>query len=146
MTKESMGVKVRSEVLRVQLERDDDCRRIRLRFSESMAGESRTHCATANNTVGRGFEGETGVVMANPDSFGLESPAEDWEDCAAVRCTSSSCSRGTFFFDFRWVEKVANKLIWKGKGTAAVKDHEFVEAASSFSNKVPRSSAAHAQF
>ena len=144
ITKASMGVKVRSEVLRVQLERDDDCRRIRLRFSESMAGESRTHCATANNTFGRGFEGETGVGMTNPDTFGLESPADGWEDCAAVRCTSSSC--GNFFFDFRWVEMVANKLIWKGKGTAAVKDHEFVEAASSFSNKVPRSSAARARF
>ena len=96
-----------------------------------MAGESITYCASANNTFERGFEGETGVIMATPETLGLESPADGWEDCATVR--------GIFLLDFRWVEIVPNKPIWEGGGTAAVEDHEFVETASSFTNKVPRS-------
>ena len=105
-----------------------------------MAGESITFCAY--NTFGVGFEGETGVVTAitaAPETLGLESPADGWEDCTAVRCTSSSCSHGTFLFDFRWVETAPKKNIWKSGGTAAFKDHEVIESSSFFTNKAPRS-------
>ena len=105
-----------------------------------MAGESITYCASASNTFGRGFERDTGVVTETPDILGMESPADGWEDCAALRCTASSCSRGTFLFDFRWVEMVPNKPIWEGGGTAAAEDHEFAETTTFFTNKVPRSS------
>jgi hypothetical protein len=46
-----------------------------------MAGESITHCESVNLAFGRGFEGETGVVMAISDeTLRLESPADGWED------------------------------------------------------------------
>jgi len=98
-------------------------------------GESITRCGSTNNTFGRGFEGETGGVMANPDdTLGLESPADAWEDSATKRCTQSSCSRGTFWLEFRLVAMVPSKPNWEGGGAAAVKDH----TASFFANKVPR--------
>ena len=105
-----------------------------------MAGESTTHCESVNHAFGRGFERETEVVMATPDeTLRLESPADGWEDSVDLCRVSSLCSRGTFLFDFRWVEMVPNKPIWEGGGTAAVEDHAFVETTSVFANKVLRS-------
>ena len=99
-------------------------------------GESITHSGTEYNTFGRGFEGETGGVVATLDeTLGLESPADGLEDCTTVRCTSSSCSSGTFLFDFRWVEMVSSKPNWKGGGAAAVEDH----TSCFFDHKVARS-------
>ncbi len=99
-------------------------------------GESIAHCGSAKNTFGRGFEGETGGVVATLDeTLGLKSPADGLEGCTTVRCTSSSCSSGNFLFDFCWVEMVPSKPNWKGGGAAAVEDH----TASFFADKVARS-------
>ncbi len=75
-----------------------------------MAVESITHCESANNTFGRGFEGDTEVITATPDeTLRLESPEDGWVDSAGLYCASLMFLCKMCFFNFAPVDVVPKR-------------------------------------